>query len=57
MKKKSLLALTKKTKNETITLLLDILVDLKNNYGYDERVIDKVLDSVKYQIGLYKDEN
>ena len=51
-----LMAINKKQKNETINFIKDILIDLKDNYDYNETVIDKVLQHIRYQEGIYKDE-
>ena len=47
----------KKTKQETIAFLQSIVIELKNDYGYDETVIMKVLQHLKYQEGIYEDKS
>jgi hypothetical protein len=38
-----------KSKPETIDFLLDVLYDLKQNYEYNDIVIDKVITHLQYQ--------
>ena len=43
-----------KDKQQTIDFITDIVIDLKTNYEYDPKVIDKVIAHLSYQRQSYQ---